>query len=775
MTTLETLNDAVAAFLARPEQMARSTKDALGERGEWTHDSVDIEEIVERFGQFDPLCRSDGIVMLPLHERDSAELTDEYIEYRPNGLVETFVYHDIEENSKARLNPGNIGQTPLGWQLRFWTSTRDPPAAPSYGKSSTYLSAERLSPLDESPTAFFGGLTNFVENQREADRMETRERYDTLPLGKVCYEEGGIEEILFLRITPTDDYPKVLLFNVPLDDDQQSVDIISKYDIYPNSEVLIGINDEHSKTAESSTPFPVSGTVVYVNSSSFGIIPGYDHSERVEIEKNLTPEDTYTIVNLHNPVPYDREMAAIRKIQDDPAKRAVLTDGESLDFRPGFEVDFDHGTDLNASQEQAARRALRAQEVFCIHGPPGTGKTRTLRSIIRQAVDDGFTVLASAHSNQAVDNLLVGDSTSEEPDPNSLHGGAVAGEFSMARIGSNSANDVVNNQYATKSHHEADIVGATTSMAAKFNTGQFDLAVLDEATQATIPATFIPWAAADRFVLAGDHRQLPPYGSQELKQREMHVSLFEFLTETYDDAVSTMLRTQYRMNEAIATFPDATFYEERVGTADQNRTWTIADLPPITGIDVEGEESRTAGKSFSNEHEATIAAQETNRLLANGINPGDIGIITPYTGQIGTVLDALNELGVRSQPIKIDTIDSFQGGEREAIIVSFVRSNAGNYSGFLTFPEEGERRLNVALTRARKRLVLIGDWTTLGTVADSREPEDSCAETYAALERHLIRTDAMNTDESGREQSQSGFIFHDEREQSQSGFNFHGK
>jgi hypothetical protein len=760
MTTLETLNDAVAAFLNRPEQMARSARDELSERGEWTHDPVDIEEIVERFRQFDVLCQSDGIVLLPLHERDSAELTDEYIEYRPNGLVKTYVYYDVEKDSKARLSPDNIGQTPLGWKLRFWTSTHDPPTTPSYyDGESTHISAERLSPLEKSPTAFFRGLTDFVESQRDADRMETRERYASLPLRKVCYEEGGIEEVLFLRTTPTDDYPKVLLFSVPLDDDQQSVDIISKYSIYPNSEVLIGINDEHSKTAESSTPFPVRGTVVYVNSSSLGIIPGYNHSERPEIEQNLTPADTYTIVNLHNPVPYDREETAIRKIRDEPAKRSVLTEGEPLDFRPGFKINFDYGGDLNASQEQAARRALRAQEVFCIHGPPGTGKTRTLRAIIRQAVDDGCTVLACAHSNQAVDNLLMGDSTPEEPDPDSLHSGSIAGEFSMARIGSNSANDIVNNQYGAKSHRGADIVGATTSMAAKFNTGQFDLAVLDEATQATIPASFIPWAAADRFVLAGDHRQLPPYGSQELKQREMHVSLFEFLIDAYDDAVSTMLRTQYRMNEAIATFPDTAFYEGQLGTADQNRTWTIADLPPITGFDVEDDESRTAGKSFRNEREAAIAAREANRLLGCGIEPSNIGIITPYTGQIGTIFNALNERGIQSQAIKIDTIDSFQGGEREAIIVSFVRSNAGNYSGFLAFPEEGKRRLNVALTRARKRLVLIGDWTTLGTVAESRDPEDSCAETYAALERHLTKISAMNTDERGREQSQSGFIF----------------
>jgi len=93
--------------------------------------------------------------------------------------------------------------------------------------------------------------------------------------------------------------------------------------------------------------------------------------------------------------------------------------------------------------------------------------------------------------------------------------------------------------------------------------------------------------------------------------------------------------------------------------------------------------------------------------------------------------------------ITIDTVDSFQGGEREAIIVSFVRSNDRGNSGFLEFPEEGKRRLNVALTRARKRLVLIGNWGTLGTVATHRSVEDSCADCYQALAEHLRKRDRM--------------------------------
>ena len=145
-----------------------------------------------------------------------------------------------------------------------------------------------------------------------------------------------------------------------------------------------------------------------------------------------------------------------------------------------------------------------------------------------------------------------------------------------------------------------------------------------------------------------------------------------------------------------------------------------------------------------NIEEAEAVAKQVKLLLQSDLDPEDIGIITAYSGQIGKIHSQLHQLEI-DQPkrVTIDTVDSFQGGEREAIIVSFVRSNEKGHSGFLEFPEEGPRRLNVALTRARKRLVLIGDWDTLGTVAPHRSPEESCAHHYANLAEHLNDEDRM--------------------------------
>jgi superfamily I DNA and/or RNA helicase len=198
-----------------------------------------------------------------------------------------------------------------------------------------------------------------------------------------------------------------------------------------------------------------------------------------------------------------------------------------------------------------------------------------------------------------------------------------------------------------------------------------------------------------------------------------------------------MLRRQYRMHEAIVEFPDAAFYGGRLETADRNRDWTIDGLDPLVGYDVAGGEERTAGSSYRNPAEAEIVADEVERLREHGLVQSDIGVITPYSGQIGCIENALAGRDVRTRGIEVDTVDSFQGSEREAVVLSLVRSNDRGGSGFLTFGDEGERRLNVSLTRAKRRLVVVGDFETLGTVADHRDPEASCADVYAELRARL--------------------------------------
>ncbi len=186
-------------------------------------------------------------------------------------------------------------------------------------------------------------------------------------------------------------------------------------------------------------------------------------------------------------------------------------------------------------------------------------------------------------------------------------------DLSIARVGSNTQNEVVAANYLAKSSSTATVVAATTSGAAQFSQNEFDVAVVDEATQASRPATAIVLNCAQKLVLAGDHKQLPPFSAAEPKEDDLQTSLFEYLLHRYDDEISVLLRTQYRMNENIVSFPDQAFYDSNLETADKWRNWTINDLEPIWGIDIQGEEQQ---ESYSNSLYNDMEAHTTVTLSA---------------------------------------------------------------------------------------------------------------------------------------------------------------
>jgi superfamily I DNA and/or RNA helicase len=287
------------------------------------------------------------------------------------------------------------------------------------------------------------------------------------------------------------------------------------------------------------------------------------------------------------------------------------------------------------------------------------------------------------------------------------------------------------------------VVAATTNGDAAFDQDAFDVAVVDEATQASRAATAIAVNAAEKLVLAGDHRQLPPYGVREGGEGEMRPSLFETILERYGDDVAVLLARQYRMHDAIASFPNEAFYGGRLETADQAADRTVDGLSAVELFDVAGEERREErGASVRNAAEADVVADRVATLLDAGVDPGDLGVIAAYSGQVSEIRCNLVERGLDQAAFTVDTVDSFQGGEREAVVVSFARSNDTHDAGFLEHPEEGPRRLNVALTRARCHLSLVGDWDTLTEPASHRDSEESCADVYAGLHDALADLDA---------------------------------
>jgi ATP-dependent RNA/DNA helicase IGHMBP2 len=225
------------------------------------------------------------------------------------------------------------------------------------------------------------------------------------------------------------------------------------------------------------------------------------------------------------------------------------------------------------------------------------------------------------------------------------------------------------------------------------------------------PATVLALLHAERAVLAGDHLQLPPTVLSAAAQAGgLGVSLFERLVAAQGDAVKVTLVVQHRMNAAIMAFPSAAVYGGalRAHPAVADRA---LDDAPLEVIDTAGrgfeEETPEGSDSKQNPGEADLAAAEAERILALGVAPGEVAVIATYDAQVQRIRERLSAWLDRG--LEVDTVDGFQGREKEAVIVSLVRSNDRGEVGFLA----DVRRMNVALTRARSKLVVIGDGATV--------------------------------------------------------------
>jgi predicted DNA helicase len=247
----------------------------------------------------------------------------------------------------------------------------------------------------------------------------------------------------------------------------------------------------------------------------------------------------------------------------------------------------------------------------------------------------------------------------------------------------------------------------------------FDLAVIDEAGQGTEPGAWLPLLRCRRVVLAGDHCQLPPtVVSPQAAAEGLGRSLLERLADLYGATVLRRLGVQYRMHAAIMAFLSAEFYDGALVADPSVAAHRLADLPGVTAdarlaapfqfLDTAGaghdEAAEPDGESRFNPGEAALVVREVRRLLAAGVRPEDVAVITPYAAQVRHLRGRLEVPG-----LEIDSIDGFQGREKEAVVLSLVRSNLEGEIGFLA----DVRRLNVALTRARRRLLVIGDSATL--------------------------------------------------------------
>lgn len=466
------------------------------------------------------------------------------------------------------------------------------------------------------------------------------------------------------------------------------------------------------------------GTIQTTTPTTLDIEFAIENRDRSDVQDALQTAYAIDIAGVYDPTVFDRERHALRDVSRRSELWNVITGERPVTFGAGDSANseaLDKALYNNAKQATAIDEALKADDVYCVQGPPGTGKTRFIVELVRRLVAAGNRVLVTAETNTAVDNILIG--SGDRPSEHSLlaysHAyGRDSGEFIIARNNRwNSDRSFIRNKVDEYTSN-ADVVGSTNNSAYRLldTRQEFDILVTDEAGQARKTSTFIPLQQVNRAIFVGDHKQLPatrqcePYAPEVDDNR--HRSVFELLYGgLYPESIGIRFDTQYRMVPDLIDYSSNAFYD---GVIQTGATHESVTSQPIGLIDVDitdGEESIETSRR--NRYESTAVAAQVMNLLERHFSPDEIGIIAAYGAQAEYIKGHLQSLTVDgSEDVFVATIDRFQGSEKEAVVVSFTRSNTGEGIGFLG-GEDGPARLNVALTRARQYCALVGDWDTL--------------------------------------------------------------
>lgn len=428
---------------------------------------------------------------------------------------------------------------------------------------------------------------------------------------------------------------------------------------------------------------------------------------------------------------------------------------------------------LNTSQNQAVNDILAAREIAVVHGPPGTGKTTTLVQAVKQLVPLENTVLVTAPSNTATDLLTerlaqeglevirIGNISRVDEElvhhtldfklanhPDSKHIKKVKIEAAALRKEARRYRRRFGHEEKQERRHMlreakelaawanqledrlidqildgAQVITATLVGAAHplLQRRHFRTVFIDEAAQALEPASWIPISKASRIVLTGDPFQLPPtVKSMEAQRRGFNITLIEKCLQRLPRV--NLLNVQYRMHETIMGFSNGRFYDHQLQAAEavKDRRLPIAQNTPLIYIDTAGcgfdEKVHATYLSKYNPEEFQILREHLYQLLTafQDQAPPEIALISPYREQVEMMEKKVSEDPLLQEaPITINTIDGFQGQECDVVYISLVRSNRKGEIGFL----RDYRRMNVAMTRARKQLIIVGDSATIGNNA----------------------------------------------------------
>ncbi|BCR82867.1 bifunctional ATP-dependent DNA helicase/ssDNA endodeoxyribonuclease DNA2 [Aspergillus chevalieri] len=434
--------------------------------------------------------------------------------------------------------------------------------------------------------------------------------------------------------------------------------------------------------------------------------------------------------------------------------RRLIVDNEPPVFKPTSSHKMSEAgmSNLNIDQKRAIDKVMSAKDYALVLGMPGTGKTTTIAHIIRALVSQGKSVLLTSYTHTAVDNILL---KIRGENVRILRIGATAKVHPEVQQFVDLAATPRNSVEEVQARYENPQIVATTCLGVNhsiFSRRIFDYCIVDEASQITLPVCLGPIRMARTFILVGDHFQLPPLvQNKEAQEGGLDVSLFKLLSAAHPDSVVN-LEHQYRMAEDIMLlsnnliysghlkcgtpevasrsleipniagleqhhidqFPQTPTMRQRCLGTSQGRCW-LRDLvdPSVKTRFVNTDTLVTTalevavGSRIVNTTESTLCAQLVEAFISCGISARNIGVITFYRSQLSVLKQDLRHY---LPELEMHTADKFQGRDKEVVILSCVRSNAENYVGDLL---SDWRRVNVAFTRARTKLLVVGSKNTL--------------------------------------------------------------
>ncbi|RXN00564.1 DNA-binding protein SMUBP-2 [Acipenser ruthenus] len=614
-----------------------------------------------------------------------------------------------------------------------------------------------------SVESFVSKALELLEEEREAEIEETRLWQENISL-KELQRKGVCLLKLHIGSQKTGLYGRLLVTFEPRKYDSSAVlcsnsfgpgDIVGLYDsvgIGPSSQLATGVVTRVTQSYLS----------VAFDESSDGL--------------SLDNEGPFNLLKLANDVTYKRLKNALNSLNQYSAGPASNLIGvlfgysEPSPCQETKTLDL-YNSSLDESQKEAVCFSLSQKELAIIHGPPGTGKTTTVVELILQAVKLGLKILCCAPSNVAVDNLVerlarfkakvlrLGHPARLLESIQKYSLDAVLAHSDNTQIIADIRKDIdqafakmkKSRDKGDRSHlrseiktlrrelrgreetaitqilKRAEVVLATNTGASAdgplklLPNDYFDIVVIDECAQALEGSCWIPLLKAPKCILAGDHKQLPPtIKSHTATVKGLSLSLMERLIQKYGDQVVKMLTVQYRMNHAIMQWASEQMYAGRLTAHSSVEGHLLKDLPgvipneetsiPLLLIDtascglfeLEVEDEQSKG----NPGEVEIVAAHIQALSEAGIKAKDIAVIAPYNLQVDMLRQQLSH---KHPELEIKSVDGFQGREKEAVVLSLVRSNRKGEVGFLA----EDRRINVAVTRARRHLAVVCDSRTV--------------------------------------------------------------